>query len=390
MKVGFLSIEHSTFDMREVRIALFDNGHSAEMFAAVEPAGIDGALNAMRAVCDVIVIDGNVSAFYDAYKDTLSARPDHFELDCKLHSVTRAVSEEFLNDKFIPLLNKKSKKRFGVIVFKTYGKTESELKILLKDYTGKKSKVQLGFFQDFLECEIHARCNASMAKEDMNEISLKLNELLYGCTYSYERISIAERVSQMLKSEGLKIKIAESFTGGALGAAFTAIPGASEYFMEGMVTYSVSSKHKRLGVPLEVIAEKGAVSGDTAYNMALGLMMSGDCDIAVATTGNAGPGAQSGAVGLCYVAIGITSEKSIAVIKYTFDGDRDYNIKCGVKNALFLLYESLVSYRAQKNKRAAQAAALQAAAIQAQAAAAKQTQAAAQVQAPHDILPNIE
>jgi len=57
-----------------------------------------------------------------------------------------------------------------------------------------------------------------------------------------------------------------------------------------------------------------------------------------------------GAVGLCFIALGITSEKSIAVIKYSFDGDRDYNIKSGVKNALFLMYESLVGYRAQQSK----------------------------------------
>ncbi len=352
MKVGFLSVENRTVDVREAKIALFDSGHNAELFVTVEPAEIDSALIYMRNICDAIVVDGNVSAFYDTYKDTLSSRPDHFELDGKLHSVARNVTPEFLNDKFMPLLNKKTKKRYGVIVFKTYGKTVDELKILLKDYLPKKSKVQLGFFPDFLECEIHARCTASMAKEEMNEISLRLNELLYSCTYSYERISVAERVAQMLASERLRIKIAESFTGGALGAAFTSLPGAREYLSEDMVTYSVTSKNKRLGVPLEVIAEKGAVSGDTAYNMALGLMMSGDCDIAVATTGNAGPSSQNGSVGLCYIAIGITSEKSIAVVKYLFDGGREYNIDCGVKNALFLLYESLVSYRAQKAKRA--------------------------------------
>lgn len=353
MKVGFLSIGRSTVDAREVNIALFDNGHSAEMFVTVEPPQIDSALNTMRQACDAIVIDGNVTDFYDAYKDTLVNRSDHFELDGKLHSVTRAVTAEYLNDRFMPLINKKGKKRYGIIVFKTYGKSLDELKTLLKDYTTKKSKVQLGFFPDFLECEIHARFNAAMAKEDMNDLSIKLNELLYGCTYSYERMTIAGRVAQMLKEEGLKIKIAESFTGGALASAFTSMPGASEYFAEGLVTYTVAAKNKRLGVPLEVIAEKGVVSGDTAYNMALGLMKSGECDIAVATTGNAGPTAQSGAVGLCYIAIGLRAEKSVAVVKYTFDGDRDYNIRCGVKNAMFLLYESLVSYRAQKSNVAA-------------------------------------
>ena len=328
MKVGFLSVERQTVDAREAKIALFDSGHSADMFMKVEPENIDWAVGQMRAVCDAIVVDGNTSAFYDTYKDTLSSRPDHFELDEKLHSVVREVTAEFLTDKFIPLLNKKVKKRYAVMVFKTYGKSVAELKTLLKDYTSKKSKVQIGFFPEFLECEVHARCSTGMAQDEMNVISARLDGLLGGCTYSY----------------------AESFTGGALGAAFTAIAGASEYLVEDVVTYTVGSKHKRLGVPLEVIAEKGVVSGDTAYGMAVGLMSSGDCDIAVATTGNAGPSAQGGAVGLCYIALGITSEKSIAVIKYSFDGDREYNIKAGVKNALFLMYESLVGYRAQQNK----------------------------------------
>ncbi|MDE7106934.1 MAG: CinA family protein [Clostridiales bacterium] len=356
MKVGFLSVEYQTVDVRTAKMALFDNCHSADLFVTAEIGEIDGAINMLRATCDAIVIDGNVDAFYDAYKDTLSHRPDHFELDGKLHSVTAKVDYKFLTDKFIPLLNKKIKKRYAVIVFKTYGKSQDELKAILKEYMTKKSKVQFGFFEDFLECEVHARVSTNIAKEDMNDISDRLVELLSGCTYAYEDISINERVAQILRAEGLKIKIAESFTGGALGAAFTSVAGASDYLMEDVVTYSVASKNKRLGVPFEIIAAKGVVSGDTAYNMALGLMASGDCDIAIATTGNAGPSVQSGALGLCYVALGITSQKSIAVIKYVFNGDRDYNIKSGVKNAMFLLYESLISYRRQKKQREALAA----------------------------------
>lgn len=351
MKVGFLSVEHRTVDPRTAKITLFDNGHSADLFMTVEIPEIDSALTYMRSVCDAIVVDGNTPAFFDTYKDTLSSRPDHFELDGKLHSVVRSVTQKYLIDRFIPLANKKNKKRYGVVMFKTYGKTVDELKSILKDYMTKKSKVQIGFFPDFLEVEVHARCLASLPNEEMNEISANLYSLLMDCTYSCSDIGITERVAQILKDEKLKIKIAESFTGGALGAAFTAIPGASEFLVEDLVTYSVSSKNKRLGVPLETIAEKGAVSGDTAYGMALGLMKSGDCDIVIATTGNAGPSAQNGVTGLCFVAIGIASEKSIAVIKYTFDGDREFNIKSGVKNAVFLLYESLIGYKAKKVKR---------------------------------------
>lgn len=351
MKIGFLSIERQTVDTRLAKILLFDSGHSADLFVTAEVNEIDAAINMLRLSCDAIVVDGNVNAFYDMYKDTLSTRPDHFELDGKLHSVTASVTREWLEQKFIPLVNKKQKKRYAVMFFKTYGKSVDELKTILKEYMNKKSKVQFGFFPDFLECEVHARIVTSMPKEDMNEISARLVDLLDSVTYAYEDVSVMEVVARQLRSEGLKIKIAESFTGGAIGAAFTSLPGASDYLVEDVVTYSVASKHKRLGVPYELIAEKGVVSGDTAYNMALGLMTSGDCDIAIATTGNAGPTAQGGELGLCYIALGITSQKSIAVFKYLFGGDREYNIKCGVKNAVFLLYKSLIGYKVQKKQR---------------------------------------
>lgn len=358
MRVGFLSIGRSTVNVRETEMLMFDNGHTVDAYMTVGPNDIDRAVLHLRTFCDAIVIDGNVAAFYDTYKDTLSTRPEHFELDGILHSAVRNVTPEFLTDRFLPILNKKSKKRYATIVFKTYNKSESELRVLLKDYLTKKSKVQIGFFPDFMECEVHARCQTNMAQEDMTAISQKLDKLLGGFTYAYERMSLEECVSHMLREEGLKLKIAESFTGGAIGASLTRLPHASEFLVEDVVTYSVASKHKRLGVPLEIIAEHGAVSGDTAYNMALGLM-SGDCDIAIATTGNAGPSAQNGQVGLCYIALGLKIKKSIGVFKYVFDGDRESNIASGVKNALLLIYSGILEHKRADKLRKMQAAAQQ-------------------------------
>ncbi|MCX4315011.1 MAG: hypothetical protein OSJ83_14305, partial [Clostridia bacterium] len=111
MRVGFLSVERSTVDRREAEIAMFDNGHTADAFMTVQSSDIDWAITNLRGICDAIVIDGNVAAFYDTYKDTLSSRPDHFELDGKLHSVVRTVTPGFLSDRFLPLLAKKGKKR---------------------------------------------------------------------------------------------------------------------------------------------------------------------------------------------------------------------------------------------------------------------------------------
>lgn len=354
MKIGFLSVEKQNIDIRAIKAAMFDNGHTAELFVVADGAELEGALKFMREKCEVIVIDGNTDVFFEALKDEQPRRVEYFELYDRLHYVCDCATTGFIADRLLPEINKRLKKRYAAMLFKTYGKTVGELKVILKEFLNKKSKVQFAFFEDLSECEVHARCATNISKDDMNALSDRLYELLHGCSYAYENISIAERVAQILKAEKLKIKIAESFTGGALATAFTALPGASEYLVEDIVAYSVASKNKRLGVPFEVIAANGAVSGDTAYGMALGLMAGGDCDIAIATTGNAGPSTQNGALGLCYVALGITSQKSIAVVKYAFDGDREHNIKCGVKNALFLLYESLVSYRIQKKQRQAQ------------------------------------
>lgn len=353
MKVGFLSIKNRKVEVRDARIALFDGGHTCGPFiTAPDASDIDWALDKLLSVCDAIVVEGDTEALYEKLSDRLSTHHENFELDGKLYFVTEAITAEYLNKKFIPLINSKNKKRYQVIVFKTYGRTEEELRASLKEYTKSRSKIQLGFFPDFLECEVHARGSAQMSQADFNAALNGINAILYKCTYTLDRIGIAERVAQMLTEQRLKLKIAESFTGGAIASALTKVPGASEFLSEGLVTYSVASKIKRLGIPAEAIAESGVVSSDTAYRMAVGLLGSGDCDVAIATTGNAGPTATSGQVGLCFIAIGNRNE--VHTMRYTFDGSRDENIAHGVKNALFLLYRYLESREAAEENAAAQ------------------------------------
>ncbi len=341
MKVGFLSIGSSNVDVRAAKIALFDCGHSAEMFLTVDPSQTEWGYNQLRSMCDAVAIEGDTDTFYGIFSDTLSTKPDTFEADGKLFAVTTEITQKYIADELIPLLNSKTKgTKFEIVVFKTFGKSESELRTILKDYQKGRSKVKFGFFPEFLECEVHARCSSKIPKTELTDISEKLNDLLYQCTYSYERITIAERVAQMLTEQKLKLKIAESFTGGALTREFTSIPGASTYLVEGLVTYAISSKITRLGVPAQVIADKGVVSSDTAYHMAAGLIASGDCDIAIATTGNAGPTVGgNGDVGTCFIALG--DKKEVHTMRYSFDGDRKTVTARGVKSALFLLYSYL-------------------------------------------------
>lgn len=95
------------------------------------------------------------------------------------------------------------------------------------------------------------------------------------------------------KSNNLRIATAESCTGGLVSAALTEVPGASQVFDRGFVTYSNEAKRGLLGVPAPTILEHGAVSEETARAMALGALNNSLADIALAVTGVAGPGGGS-------------------------------------------------------------------------------------------------
>lgn len=128
-------------------------------------------------------------------------------------------------------------------------------------------------------------------------------------------------VVKLLKDNGLMLSTAESCTGGLIASSIVDVPGSSEVFFEGVVTYSNESKMKRLGVNSLTLKNYGAVSEQTAAEMVNGLLSSG-ADIAVSTTGIAGPGGGSKEkpVGLVYIAV--AKKDYLRVEKCNFDGDR--------------------------------------------------------------------
>ncbi len=113
----------------------------------------------------------------------------------------------------------------------------------------------------------------------------------------------AERVAELLKKHKHTVATAESCTGGLIAKLLTDIPGSSEYFIEGVVTYANEAKTRLLGVPAQLIAEHGAVSKQVAAAMAIGCRAKSGADFALSTTGIAGPagGTLEKPVGLVYV-----------------------------------------------------------------------------------------
>ena len=158
--------------------------------------------------------------------------------------------------------------------------------------------------------------------------------------YALEDVSIAERLVDTLKLHKLKVSTAESFTGGGVGRAIISVPGASRVFYEGLNTYDTKAKADRLGVSEYTLMSKGAVSEEVAYEMAAGLISQGHCDVAIATTGNAGPTAERDKpVGLCYIAIG--TRERVRVFRFYLAGTREQITDTAINFALFLAFKEI-------------------------------------------------
>ncbi|NCT57316.1 MAG: CinA family protein [Legionella sp.] len=135
---------------------------------------------------------------------------------------------------------------------------------------------------------------------------------------------LASELGELLKNSGLLLAVAESCTGGGLGARLTSIPGSSVWFDRGFITYSNEAKHEMLGVPESILRHDGAVSERAARAMAEGCIRHSSADISVAITGIAGPGGgtQEKPVGTVWIACAGARQKT-TVTHYCFDGDRN-------------------------------------------------------------------
>jgi nicotinamide-nucleotide amidase len=130
--------------------------------------------------------------------------------------------------------------------------------------------------------------------------------------------TLARQVLDACRTRGLKITVAESCTGGLIVAALTDIPGSSDVFERGFVTYSNEAKQEMLGVPGDLIAAYGAVSPQVAEAMALGALEHSRAQIALSVTGIAGPGGGSAQkpVGLVHFGLARVERPTLLVEKH--------------------------------------------------------------------------
>lgn len=142
-----------------------------------------------------------------------------------------------------------------------------------------------------------------------------------------------------LTAKGLRVATAESCTGGLVAGAITAIPGSSAVLTHGFVTYANVAKTQMLGVPEDMLAAHGAVSSEVAAAMALGAQARSGAQLAVSTTGIAGPDGGSAQKPVGTVWFGLATPHGVTTYHRIFPGNRDKVRQEAVGFALALLQE---------------------------------------------------
>ncbi len=150
-------------------------------------------------------------------------------------------------------------------------------------------------------------------------------------------VPLEQAVGDLLRERGMTLALAESCTGGLVSDRITDIPGSSDYYLGGIVSYSNEVKQAMLGVHQETLREHGAVSAETAREMAEGVRQALGADVGLAVTGIAGPGGGSPEkpVGLVFVAL--ATPDGVWVERHLWQWDRRTNKIASAEAALNLL-----------------------------------------------------
>ena len=164
-------------------------------------------------------------------------------------------------------------------------------------------------------------------------------------------MKLEKTIGDYLRNKGWTLAVAESCTGGLISDRITNVPGSSDYFEGGMVTYSNESKARHLGIPLEYINKYGAVSPQVAKRMAQGVRKAFNTTFGLSTTGVAGPtgGTKRSPIGRVF--IGLVNGRRTWVWKEDLKGNRREIKKKASERSLGFFYEILVEKAGLKTRR---------------------------------------
>lgn len=216
--------------------------------------------------------------------------------------------------------------RLAQRTLRLFGISEMQLQEVVSRLPEFQQGVSVGFYPNFpenhLTLTVRGRDRAALdgvLDRLTAALAREVGEVLLGP----EAEALEELVGRSLRERGLTLAVAESCTGGLIGHRLTNVAGSSDYFLGGVVSYSNAAKMDLLRVPREVLASRGAVSPETARDMARGVREVFRADVGLAVTGIAGPsgGSPEKPVGTVY--IGLATPRTEDVWHYLFYGGRE-------------------------------------------------------------------
>ncbi len=260
-----------------------------------------------------------------------------------LPGVPREMKAQMQGD-IIPLLQSLTNTgRIDVHFYRTTGITESKLYEKCQALFQQYSEYEIAFLPKFTGVDIRIAVKESAARAvPFSEFETTFYQIAGKYIYTKGNKELEEAVGDILREKEMTLAVAESCTGGLIGHKITNIAGSSEYYLGGILPYSNENKIRFLDVRAESLEQYGAVSDVVAKEMAAGARRNIGSDIALSTTGIAGPGGATPEkpVGLLYV--GFATAEKVVARKFQLAGDRLINKQQGAQFALELLRRELM------------------------------------------------
>ena len=235
-----------------------------------------------------------------------------------------------MEESILPELGQMSINDLFVTNIRTTGVMESKLHDLLKSAMSL-SPVTVSFQPGFSGVDLRL---TSENKSAVEELSRKVYDLVEEYIYAEGWATLEESVGNSLRQKGLTIALAESCTGGLLSDRMTNVPGSSDYFLGSVVCYSNEAKMNLVGVSKETLESFGAVSEETATEMAAGVREKFRAHIGLSITGIAGPGGGTEAKPVGFTCFALDDGVNPFSRSVTFYRDRRFNKELSAQTAL--------------------------------------------------------
>ncbi len=234
---------------------------------------------------------------------------------------------------------------YGNKLIYTTGIPESTLSDLLEEFEANNKQIKLAYLPSFKGVKLRIDTegiNLGEINSKIDDAIAKIKVVLFDYFIDSEN-DILTTVVNLLKEKKIKISVAESCTGGMLGQQLTTLSGSSNFFEGGIISYSNEIKNKFLNVSEQTLSEFGAVSEETAFQMALNCRIKFNTDYAISITGIAGPNSDYSDKPVGTVYIGIASKNDVKVEKFIFGKEREMNRELSCTYALKMLYNEVLN-----------------------------------------------